>query len=65
MKCTNCTTVKPPGNARQWWHLGNYYGITGTFCPDCFELVSHDPYGTPNHPVKYQQIVEVLTHEDL
>jgi len=62
MKCTNCNVEKPKGEARQsdpqWWHLGGYYGISGTFCPDCYELVSHDSYGVPRHPAEYQQIKE-------
>lgn len=65
MKCTNCAVENPPGEARpnnpQWWFLSNYFGISGTFCPDCYELVSHTPYGVPRHPVSYQQIKEKQT----
>jgi hypothetical protein len=57
VKCTNCGVEKSQRDG-QWWHLCNYYGIRGTFCPDCYELVSHDPYGAPNHPAEYQQIKE-------
>lgn len=55
MNCTNCgmTKVQRPG---QWWGLGRYFGISGTFCPDCYELVSHDPYGKPRHPAEYEAI---------
>lgn len=53
--CTNCgaTSDTRPG---QWWGLGNYYGVSGTFCPDCYELVSHDPYRKPRHPTDYEAI---------
>ena len=37
----------------QWWHLRNYYGWTGLFCPDCHNKVSHDSYGNPNNPQEY------------
>jgi hypothetical protein len=37
----------------QWWGLSNYHGLSGRFCSDCYEKVSHDSYGKPNHPADY------------
>jgi hypothetical protein len=54
-KCTNCVTTDPKG---QWWYLYNYYKISGYFCPRCYEDVSHDSAGNPNHPIKYKMMLE-------
>lgn len=51
--CTNCGDVEVPG---QWWHMSNYFGIHGYFCPKCSELISHDPYKKPNHPNEFKAI---------
>jgi len=53
--CTCCgkekevKTLGPTG----WWYLNGYYGITGYFCPECYEDVSHDAHKQPNHPKRY------------
>lgn len=56
--CTNCGTSTP---SSQWWGLSNYYGLTGHFCPTCYDLVSHDPYGKPTNPEAYQAALEKQT----
>jgi len=38
---------------KQFWNLQNYFGVTGYFCGDCFDLVSHDSYSKPNTPAEY------------
>lgn len=53
--CTNCKTTDPAG---QWWGLSNYYGVSGTFCPKCYDLVSHDPYGNPRNPDDYARVLQ-------
>jgi|GEM_PF-4875088 len=51
--CTNCNKINVAG---QWWYLGNYFGISGYFCPKCNNLVSHNSYGIPNYPEQYELI---------
>lgn len=53
--CTECgaTYVKREMGERTWWHLENYYGICGFFCPDCFDKVSHNSYKQPINPGAY------------
>jgi recombinational DNA repair protein (RecF pathway) len=58
--CVNCGTTDHPG---QWWCLQGYYGLSGAFCSDCYQLVSHDAYGKPNHPEELRKIQEKLNHE--
>ena len=53
--CANCGTTNPEG---QWWNLSNYYGIKGYFCPECYDKVSHDPYGNPERPDDYQAVLK-------
>lgn len=60
--CSNCgetyiTQWNHP-QFNQFWHLSNYYGITGIFCSKCYNDVSHDSCGNPNHPKKYQKILD-------
>jgi hypothetical protein len=57
LSCTNCGVGRSQRQG-QWWGLGNYYGINGYFCPDCYEKASHNAYGKPNHPKAYQQMLE-------
>jgi hypothetical protein len=49
-QCKGCGTTRNPG---QWWHLSNYFKISGMFCSACYDKVSHDSYGEPNHPHDY------------
>jgi hypothetical protein len=51
-KCTGCGADKPE-DGEQWWHLRAYHSITGNFCSDCYDRVSHDSYGEPNRPNDY------------
>lgn len=57
--CVNCGTTEHPG---QWWHLQRYRGLSGTFCADCYELVSHDAHGNPNHPEELAKIQKKLSY---
>ena len=50
--CTVCETTQEQRGG-QWWNLGNYYGWSGRFCPDCYDKVSHDSYGNPQNPEEY------------
>lgn len=61
--CTNCGKEHPHKdldwaqyNGPAWWHLNDAHGIWGYFCPDCYELVSHDPWGNPKHPKEFKTI---------
>jgi hypothetical protein len=56
--CKACTRAKDSVSGT-WWHLSGYHGFSGLFCPDCFDKVSHDVYGKPNHP----QEVEAMRRE--
>ena len=38
---------------QQWWSLRGYFGLSGRFCSQCYEKVSHNSYGEPNHPSDY------------
>lgn len=49
MCCKEClTSVKQGG-----WFLTSYYNISGFFCADCYDKISHDSYGSPNRPKDY------------
>ena len=56
-QCDNCRKTKDevPVCHGVWWTLSNYYKIWGYFCPDCFELVSHQS-GIPRHKKEYRTI---------
>lgn len=56
--CSCCGKLKNKG---QWWFLSNYFGVNGRFCSTCFEKVSHDSYGKPNHPIAHKKILEKLS----
>jgi hypothetical protein len=55
MKCIICGTSNPKG---QWWGLSGYFGLSGRFCPICYDKVSHDAYGKPNNPVEFEKILK-------
>ena len=57
MTCAYCKTEQKAG---QWWHCRNYFGISGTFCPKCYDMISHDSYGKPNRPDAYEKVKEAL-----
>lgn len=48
--CTNCGVLYGERKG-QWWHLNNYYGISGFYCPKCWDKVARDSYGN----LKYEQ----------
>ena len=52
--CTSCGADTGLG---QWWHLSNYFGLSGLFCPACYAKVSHDAYGKPHHPEQFAEVV--------
>lgn len=56
--CTGCDTITHKG---QWWYCSNYYGISGYFCPCCYDKISHDAYGHPNNPTEYTMMKLKLT----
>lgn len=62
MKCACCgkkqTTLK-----KQWWHLINYYGLSGTFCSECYDKVSHNADGKPYHPVAYRNVLKKICQQ--
>lgn len=57
MTCSYCKTESAKG---QWWHCRGYFGITGTFCPQCYTKISHDSYGKPWKPSEYEKVKEAL-----
>lgn len=54
-KCVHCE--KTSGDVDRFWGLVNYFGITGTYCGQCYTLVSHDSWGNPIHPYEYLMIL--------
>lgn len=58
MTCSNCSTTK----TSQFWHLRGYYGISGTFCSKCYDLVAHDSYGKPQDPQAHALIRDALNN---
>lgn len=50
--CTGCDTAVKLEKG-QWWHLTNYFGFSGFFCPKCYDKVSHDGYDQPKNPKEY------------
>jgi len=51
-KCGHCE-VNKSDRAGQWWSCSRYFGISGYFCPSCYEKISHDAHGQPLHPAEY------------
>lgn len=54
IQCTCCGKEKQSG---QFWSLNNYFGLSGRFCSECYEKVSHDAYKQPKHPEQYTMIL--------
>lgn len=61
-KCRVCN-VSTDKSQGQWWSLSNYFGLSGRFCPDCYDKVSHDSYANPNYPGEYMKILLMLAGE--
>jgi hypothetical protein len=56
LKCTNCDNTSESYSG-QFWHCRDYFGVSGTFCGDCYELVAHDAYRNPVNPQAHQEIL--------
>ena len=52
--CDNCGEQKQDQLA---WILRNYFGISGYFCIDCYDLVAHDAYNNPKDPDTFNFIL--------
>ena len=50
LTCSNCGVEVRNGNG---WFLTDYYNISGYFCAQCYDKVSHDSYGQPERPNDY------------
>ena len=57
--CNSPSRLSSDGRT-QMWRLNNYYGISGRFCNKCYDKVSHNSYGIPNHPISYKNILKKL-----
>ena len=53
-QCVNCGRIEDRG---QFWTLKNYFGLSGTYCADCYKLVSHDGWGRPKNQTEYLMIL--------
>ena len=54
--CTGCERPYDGGMAAgkfTWWSCNNYFKFTGFFCPQCYDLISHDSYQRPKDPEGY------------
>jgi hypothetical protein len=60
-QCTNCSKPYTETSKGQWWSCTNYFGLTGFFCPDCYEDISHDSYKNPRNPAAYMMMLLKLT----
>ena len=55
-KCTACERPYDGGmkiGKRAWWNLNGYNGFSGYFCPQCYDMISHDAYNKPKDPEGY------------
>lgn len=57
MTLKSCTCCNEEKSDDQFWTLNRYYGISGRFCSECYDKVSHDAYGNPKHPDEYCKIL--------
>ena len=51
-KCTGCS-VSYEKRQGQWWSTTRYFGISGYFCSDCYDMIAHDSYRNPKNPAGY------------
>lgn len=51
--CACCNKV----DDRSGWWLTDYHGISGYYCPDCYNKVAHDSYGNPTNPTEYMFVL--------
>lgn len=54
--CCGIMGKNEPGKPT-WWHLTLYFGLTGIFCPDCYNKVAHDGFGNPKNPEEYLAVI--------
>ena len=60
--CTGCGKDEDFGRSkRTWWHCTKYFGISGYFCPECYDMISHDTYKNPKNPAAYTMMLLKLT----
>lgn len=57
MSNTLCSCCGKEKENNQFWSLSGYYGLSGRFCAECYNKVSHNSYGKPNHPEQYTMIL--------
>jgi hypothetical protein len=55
--CKGCGRERGDQQPGQWWHLNSYYGFRGSFCPSCYDMISHDSQGQPCRPADYLWMV--------
>lgn len=53
MICTNCHKDSEKTAYEQWWHCRSYFKISGTFCADCYDKISHNSVAQPTRPKDY------------
>ncbi len=64
--CTLCKKEDPYGDDANpyrgpaWWTLNNYHGISGYFCPECYDKVDWWN-GEPRNPEAYRVAFVQLT----
>jgi hypothetical protein len=51
--CNGCGASGGQAPIGTWWSLRDYYGITGRFCPACYDKVAHDGFGKPRNSEEY------------
>jgi hypothetical protein len=63
--CVYCKTDKPPHSGPgAFWFLRGYYGISGTFCSKCYDLVAHNSYGVPQDPKGLEKVRQALATKE-
>ncbi len=50
LTCSECNTAVTNG---QGWFCTDYHKISGYFCSNCYDKISHDSYGRPERPNDY------------
>lgn len=63
--CDYCKTSTPlhsgPG---AFWFFRGYYGVTGTLCTKCHDLVAHNSYGVPQDPIGLEKVRQALATKE-
>jgi hypothetical protein len=66
--CTGCKRLFDGGMSagkRTWWHCNGHHKITGFFCPQCYDMISHDSYGKPEDPEGYMLMLLKLNPKEV